>query len=197
MKIIGICGSSCSLKSSLANALSIKYPDEIAIIHMDDYFKVYSEQDRYLVNLDEPASVDFDLLLEHLKQLNNHQAIESPTFNPQLQRRTNQTQLISPKKILILEGILIFYPPSLREILDEKIYIDANEALCLLRKIRRDCLQWELDMTNVLSSYESQVYPGYLQYIKPFQKYANLSIKEGDFEEMLATLEAAIKKYFS
>lgn len=194
MKIIGICGSSCAFKSSLAKALYTKYPDDVSIIHMDNYFKSFPGQDRYLINLDQPASVDFDLLIKHLTTLKNNQSIESPIFCDLTQQRIKQTQLVLPKKILILEGIFIFYPKTLRSLIDEKIFIDADITLCLLRKIRRNCQLRNVDIQKVLDSFEHQVYPGYQKYIKPMQKYADLHITAAHFEQTLAALEAAFKK---
>jgi uridine kinase len=195
MHIIGICGSSCSFKSTLAQAILQKYPHQVSIIHMDNYFKDIPSSKRHQVNLDQPCSVDFELLQNHLEQLKNHSAIQSPIFDHFSGRRKQELQTILPNHILILEGILIFHPRWLREMMSEKIYINADEALSLLRKIKRDCLGLGLDINEVLLSFEEQVYPGYQKFIKPCQEYANLIIQEDDFGVMLNQLDRTIHNY--
>ena len=115
MKIIGICGSSCSFKSTLAKAIQQKYPHHVSTIHMDNYFKDIPSSKWHQVNLDQPSSVDFTLLQNHLKQLKNHNPIQSPIFDELHKRRKQELQTILPNQILILEGILIFHPSWLRE----------------------------------------------------------------------------------
>lgn len=181
--IIGISGASASGKSLLANTIVSELGSKkVAVISEDSYYKDLSHlpmEERAAVNFDHPDSFDHQLLLVHLKALQNGEAIEVPIYDFALHQRSGKTRTIGKHAIIVLEGILLFVEPYLREVMDIRIFMDTPLDICLLRRLQRDVLERERSVKSVMDQYESTVRPMYLQFIEPSKRYADIIVPRG------------------
>ena len=139
--IIGIAGGTGSGKSTFTNRLKDYFKDEAAVVYHDNYYRRQDEvsfEDRKKVNYDHPDSLETDLMLKHLKMLKNGQPVDCPVYDYSLHNRSDKTIRIEPKKIILVEGILLLADPRIRELLDIKIYVEADADERILRRIVRD-----------------------------------------------------------
>lgn len=183
MIIIGIAGATASGKSLLANTIFTELGSEqVVVISEDSYYKDRSDlpiMERAKINYDHPDAFDHALLYQHLKQLQEGHTIEIPTYNHTLHERNKTTRQIGKHTIVVLEGILVFAEPELREIMDIRVFMDTPLDICLLRRLRRDVLQRGRTVDSVLEQYEKTVRPMYLQFIEPAKRYADLIVPRG------------------
>lgn len=181
--IIGISGASASGKSLLANTIVNELgSDQVAVISEDAYYKDNTNmpfEQRVGVNYDHPDSLDHALLRQHLIDLQHQKSIQVPVYDHSQHLRTKETQSIGQHTIIVLEGILIFTDPALRELMDIMIYMDTPLDICLLRRLKRDIIERERTIESVLHQYESTVRPMYLQFIEPSKRYADIIIPRG------------------
>lgn len=181
--IIGISGASASGKSLLANTIVSELgSDQVVVISEDSYYKDLSHmphEERELVNFDHPDAFDHRLLLQHLKALQSGETIEVPIYDFKKHQRSGETKKIGKHTIIVLEGILLFVEPYLRNIMDIRIYMDTALDICLLRRIQRDVLDRGRTVKSVLDQYEATVRPMYLQFIEPSKRYADLIVPRG------------------
>jgi len=181
--IIGISGASASGKSLLANTIVSELgSDQVVVISEDSYYKDLSDlpmREREKVNFDHPESFDHQLLLKQLKALQKGQTVEVPTYDFTKHQRAAATKTIGRHTIIVLEGILLFVEPYLRNIMDIRIFMDTPMDICLLRRIQRDVLQRERSVRSVIDQYEETVRPMYLQFIEPSKRYADIIVPRG------------------
>lgn len=181
--IIGISGASASGKSLLANTIVNELGScQVAVISEDSYYKDQSDisfEERLKTNYDHPNSLDHALLQEHLRALQQQQSVEIPIYDHTQHIRSKETRTIGQHTIIVLEGILLFADPELRELMDILIYMDAPLDICLMRRMKRDIIERERSIESVLAQYEATVRPMYLQFIEPCKRYADLIIPRG------------------
>ena len=181
--IIGIAGPSASGKSLLANTLLNELgSDQVVVISEDSYYKDNSDlpfSEREKINYDHPDAFDHELLIEHLRALQQGKSIEIPMYSHSEHIRKKETQLIGQYKIIVLEGILLFSEPALRDLMDIRIFMSAPLEICLIRRLRRDVIERHRSMESVLHQYEATVRPMYLQFIEPSSRYADLLVPRG------------------
>ena len=181
--LIGIAGASASGKSLLANTIVKELgSSKVAVISEDCYYKDLSHltpEGRAKVNFDHPDSLDHALLIKHLEQLQRGETVEIPQYDFNLHTRTAQTRVIGGYTIIVLEGILLFADPELREKFDIRIFMDTPMDICLLRRIQRDILERGRDIKSVIEQYKETVRPMYLQFIEPSKRYADIIIPRG------------------
>lgn len=181
--IIGISGASASGKSLLANTIVRELgSDQVAVISEDAYYKDQSDipfEQRIETNYDHPDALDHALLTEHLKQLQQRASVNIPVYDHAQHIRTAETRTIGQHTIIVLEGILLFVDPTLRELMDIMIYMDTALDICLTRRLRRDIIERERSIESVLTQYEKTVRPMYHQFIEPSKRYADLIIPRG------------------
>jgi len=181
--IIGIAGPSASGKSLLANTLLNELgSDQVVVISEDSYYKDNSDlpfSEREKINYDHPDAFDHELLVEHLRALQQGKSIEIPMYSHSEHIRKQETQLIGQYKIIVLEGILLFSEPALRDLMDIRIFMSAPLEICLIRRLRRDVIERHRSMESVLHQYEATVRPMYLQFIEPSSRYADLIVPRG------------------
>ncbi|MCX5773801.1 MAG: uridine kinase [Fusobacteria bacterium] len=180
---IGIAGGSASGKTTVVKKVmaSLK-TSEVALLDLDSYYKSFSELsdlERTKINFDHPDSFDVDLLLSHIAELRTGNSIKKPTYDFSRNTRGDNTTTILPSPIIIIEGILIFAIPKLREIFDMKIFVDAPKDVCLMRRIKRDILERGRTLESVEKQYFNVVRPMYLQFIEPTIYYADIIIPRG------------------
>ena len=185
--IIGIAGASPSGKSLIArtiyNELTAELgEDQIGVITEDCYYKDQSHlpmAERIKTNYDHPAAFDHALLAEHLKQLMAGKAVDIPTYSYSEHTRTDQTIRFTPKRIIILEGILLLNDSALRKLLNVSIFMDTPLDICLVRRLARDVQERGRTMDSVLEQYQKTVRPMFLQFIEPSKQYADIIIPRG------------------
>jgi len=183
MFIIGIAGGSGSGKSTLVSKVSQDLPENhFAVIRQDSYYKDNRHIPSALrqeINFDHPSAIEFTLLEEHILQLKREEAIDQPVYSFQTCTRADRTIRVDPKKAIILEGILIFIPELLRNLMDIKIFIDADADERLNRIISRDVHERGRSADAVIERYEKTVKPMHLQFIEPSICYADIIIPGG------------------
>ena len=180
--VIGIAGGSGSGKTTLVKNLVAKFEAETTVLSHDNYYKRHDEltyDERCLLNYDEPAAFDTGLMVEQLDQLRNGQAIDCPVYDFTVHNRSDETTRITPSRVIIVEGILIFEDPRLRELMDIRIFVDADADIRLCRRIKRDVNKRGRSLESVLSQYQQTVKPMHELYVEPSKKYANIVVPEG------------------
>lgn len=183
MIIIGIAGASVSGKSLLANTIVNEFgSDQVVVIPEDAYYKDrphLSYAERCKVNYDHPDAFEHDLLCHHLQQLQNGETVQIPIYDFAEHLRLNKTKTIGKHQIILLEGILLFADPQLREMMDIRIFIDTPLDICLIRRLERDIDERHRELGSVLQQYQQTVRPMYLQFIEPCKKYADIIVPHG------------------
>ncbi len=180
MLIIGIAGGTGSGKTTVVNQILNELPaDEVGVISQDSYYRQHdnkSYEERSKINFDHPNSIDFDLLVSHLKTLREGKIIEQPIYSFVTHNRTKDTVKTHPRKVLIVEGILVFSDSSLRDMFDIKVYVHADSDERLIRRIRRDVAERGRDVNEVLERYQKTLKPMHQQFIEPGKVYADIII---------------------
>lgn len=180
MLILGIAGGTGSGKTTVVNQILNELPaDEVGVISQDSYYrendnKSYNERSK--INFDHPNSIDFELLVTHLKDLKEGKIIEQPIYSFVTHNRTKDTLKTHPRKVMIVEGILVFSDSSLRDMFDIKVYVHADSDERLIRRIRRDVSERGRDVNEVLERYQKTLKPMHQQFIEPGKVYADIII---------------------
>ncbi len=181
--IIGIAGGTGSGKTTVVRKVIESLPkDEVAIIPQDSYYKDNSHlplEDRQEINFDHPRSLEFKLLIEHIKKLKKGEEIQQPIYSYLTCARSKESILVKPKKVIMVEGILILQNSQLRELMDIKVFVDADNDDRLMRVIQRDLVERGRSVNKVLERYEKTVKPMHLQFIEPTKRYADVIIPQG------------------
>lgn len=190
--IIGICGGSGSGKSTVTKKLiDLIGKDNVSIIEQDSYYKDQSNlafEERVKTNYDHPLAFDNDLLFEHLKMLKEGRKIEKPIYDFSLHNRKKEKEIVFPKPIIILEGILIFNEVNLIDIMDIKVFVDTNADVRIIRRIKRDMHERRRSLDSVIDQYMATVRPSHLQFVEPSKRYADIIIPEGGENEVAIDL---------
>jgi uridine kinase len=183
MLIVGIAGGTGSGKTTVVKRIVECLPQgEVVVIPQDSYYKDSSHlplEKRQEINFDHPSSIEFELLVDHVQQLKNGKHIEQPIYSYLTCTRANETVSISPKHVVIVEGILILTNPELRDLMDIKIFVDADADDRLSRVILRDIVERGRSVNKVLERYEKTVKPMHLQFIEPTKRYADIIVPQG------------------
>lgn len=180
MLVIGIAGGTGSGKTTVVHQIMSELPEtEVGIISQDSYYKQndhLSFEERALINFDHPRAIDFELLTQHIKELKAGQNINQPVYSFVHHNRTDDYVLTHPRKVMIVEGILILTNPELRDLFDIKIYVHADSDERLIRRLKRDIAERGRDMNEVLSRYQNTLKPMHEQFIEPTKAYADIII---------------------
>lgn len=186
--IIGIAGGTGSGKTTLAERLTKELgEDQVLNIAHDHYYKDQTNltpQQRTLTNYDHPDAYDTDLLISHLEQLILGKSFERPIYDFIADTRSKETVPLSPKPIIIVEGILVFTNPTLRNLFNLKVYVDTSTDIRMIRRIKRDMEEAGRDFNYITDKYLSQVRPMHEQFVEPTKKHADLVITENNINEM-------------
>ena len=180
--VIGIAGGSGSGKTTLMNNIVSRFHEDITVLSHDSYYKRHDDmtyEERCELNYDEPAALETDLMVEHLKQLKDGTAIDCPVYDFTVHNRSAEVTHVEPKKIIIVEGILIFENEPLRELMDIRIFVDTDDDVRLCRRIKRDVNKRGRTLESVLMQYQQTVKPMHEKYVEPSKKYADIVVPEG------------------
>lgn len=180
--IIGIAGGSGSGKTTLAKKIQNTLPTHSVLICQDNYYKDFSKlsfEERENLNFDHPDSLDFSLLRQHILDLKEGKTIKKPIYNFKSHVRESFYELVEPVQLVIIEGILIFAMPEVRDLFDIKIFIDADEDIRLLRRMERDIKERARDFYSIKNQYLETVKPMFDAFVKPSKKYADVIVPRG------------------
>ena len=181
MITIGVYGGTGSGKTTIVSQIVSEFPtSEIQVISQDSYYKDTSHltfEERCALNFDHPDAIDFPLLYQHVNSLKNWDNIEQPVYSFETHNRTKETVTVVPKKILIIEGILILNYPKLRSLFDLKIYIDADSDMRMERRVSRDISERGRTPEEVLNRYLNTLKPMHKQFIEPMKVHADITLE--------------------
>jgi len=180
--IVGIAGGSASGKTTIVNRIKENFGEEIVVISHDSYYKAHDElsyDDRSKLNYDHPSSFDTERMVADVQKLKNNQEVDIPVYDYTIHNRSSQTVHIIPKPVIILEGILILENQALRDLMDIKVYVDADADERLMRRMKRDMVERARSVESVLTQYAETVKPMHEQFIEPSKKYADIIIPRG------------------
>ena len=196
MLIIGIGGGTGSGKTTVVNQIISEFPKgEVQVISQDSYYKDTSHlsfEDSCKINFDHPQSIDFQLLETHLKDLKKGKSINQPLYSFKTHNRTGDTTLTEPKKVIIVEGILILSNTQLRTILDVKIFVHADSDERLIRRLKRDMAERGRDLDEVLDRYQTTLKPMHQQFIEPMKAYADIIIPNNNYNSVAVNVVKSI-----
>lgn len=180
--IIGIAGGTGSGKSTFTNRLKEEFKDNVSVIYYDNYYKRRDDvtlEERKGFNYDHPDAFDTELLIEHMKALKAGQAIECPVYDFTLYNRSDETVTINPSKVIIVEGILVLQNEQLRNLLDIKIFVEADADERILRRVIRDVKERGRDVEGIAKQYLTTVKPMHYIYVEPTKALADIVINSG------------------
>lgn len=180
--IIGIAGGSGSGKTTLAENLKKEFKNDIVMLSHDFYYKQHNElsfEERQNLNYDHPNAFDTDILIEHLKLLKQGKTIEHPVYSFVKHNRENETVTVEPKKIIIVEGILIFENQELMKLMDIKIFVDTDADIRFIRRLVRDVNERGRSIDSVINQYCTTVKPMHEQFVEYSKKNADIIVPEG------------------
>lgn len=192
MLIIGIAGGTGSGKTTVVEQIVVELPkSEVCVISQDSYYKDTSHlsyDERVAINFDHPNSIDFELLVIHLKELRKGNSFEQPVYSFVDHNRTGETITAQPKKVVIVEGILILTHPEIREMFDIKVYVHADSDERLIRRLKRDIAERGRDLKEVLERYQTTLKPMHQQFIEPTKEFADIIIPTNRYNAVAVNL---------
>ena len=180
--VIGIAGGSGSGKTTLLNNIIATFGPAITVLSHDNYYKRHDEltyEERCKVNYDEPAALETDLMVRQLEQLRRGEEILCPVYDFTVHNRSDETILVKPERVIMVEGILIFENKQLRDLMDIKIFVDTDADIRICRRIKRDVNKRGRSLESVITQYQETVKPMHEKYVEPSKKYADIVVPEG------------------
>ena len=199
--VIGIAGGSGSGKTTLVKRLVEIFGDDVAVVSHDNYYKRHDEltyEERSRINYDEPAAFDTALMAYQLECLRHGEAVECPVYDYTVHNRSSETVRIEPRRVILVEGILIFESEALRNLMDIKIFVDTDADIRICRRIRRDVRKRGRTLESVVEQYQTTVKPMHEKYVEPSKKHAHLVVLEGGKNRVaLDMLEVRIRQHLS
>lgn len=180
---LGIAGGTGSGKTLVAKTICDDLgPNQVTMIMQDSYYRNLSYlpfKERACQNFDHPDAVDFELLSEHIRQLLNGEVVHQPVYDFKQHLRTAETQVAYPHPIILLEGILVFYYPEIRDLMDIKVFVDTDADIRFIRRLKRDVQSRGRTMESVIEQYNETVRPMHLEFVEPTKRYADIIVPEG------------------
>ena len=180
--VIGIAGGTGSGKTTITQQISKQLGDDVAVITHDSYYRAHHEmtyEERTLLNYDHPDAYETELLVEHLRALKRGEAVEVPVYDFSIYDRTDRTTTVHPARVIIVEVIVIFHSAELRDLMDIKVFVDADADVRILRRILRDVSERGRTLESVINQYLSTVKPMHEAFVEPSKKYADIIVPVG------------------
>lgn len=180
--VIGIAGGSGSGKTTFAKRLKERFPDQVAMVSCDNYYLARQDmplEERKLQNYDSPEAFEFDLMIGQIQALKEGKDILCPVYDFTLHTRSPEVVPIQAKPVIIIDGILIFSEPRLRELMDMRIYVETDADERILRRVRRDMRERGRDLDGIIAQYLATVKPMHNTYVEPTKAYADIIINGG------------------
>ena len=196
MLIIGIAGGTGSGKTTVVHQIMNELPStEVGVISQDSYYKETNNltyEERTKINFDHPRAIDFDLLISHLNDLKAGKIIDQPIYSFVTHNRTDDTISTHPRKVMIVEGILIFTNPEIRDLFDIKVFVHADSDERLIRRLKRDIAERGRDMEEVLTRYQTTLKPMHEQFIEPTKAFADIIIPNDKYNTVAIDVVRAV-----
>ena len=196
MLVIGIGGGTGSGKTTVVNQIINELPkEEVGVISQDSYYKDTSHlsyEERIKINFDHPRSIDFELLISQLKELKKGNPVKQPVYSFVTHNRTSDTILTHPRKVMIVEGILILTHQDIRDMFDIKIFVHADSDERLIRRLKRDMAERGRDIEEVLFRYQNTLKPMHEQFIEPMKEYADIIIPNNKYNTVAVDIVKTI-----
>lgn len=185
--IVGIAGGSASGKSTIVDKFKSHFKKDIVVLCHDYYYKSHSDllfEEREKLNYDHPNAFDTDQMIEDVKKLKNGQEILRPVYDYTIHDRSTDQVLVQPKKIIIIDGILVLENKELRDLMDIKIFVETDDDERLIRRIQRDAVERGRSLESVINQYRSTVKPMHDQFVAPSKRYADVIVPYGGKNEI-------------
>jgi uridine kinase len=196
MLVVGIAGGTGSGKTTVVKEVVRRLPGhEVAVIPQDSYYRDNSHipmEQRQEINFDHPGSIEFELLVDHIEQLRQGVPVQQPIYSYLSCTRSEESITVDPRRVVIVEGILILQNPELRDLMDIKVYVDADSDDRLIRVISRDIAERGRSVSNVLERYQKTVKPMHLQFIEPTKRYADIIVPQGGQNKVAISMLTSI-----
>ena len=196
MLILGIAGGTGCGKTTVVNQIVEELRNqEVEVISQDSYYKNTSHltyEERVEINFDHPSSIDFELMIAHLKELKKGNPINQPIYSFIEHNRTGETLKTEPKKVVIVEGILILTNPELRDLFDINIFVHADSDERLIRRLKRDLAERGRDINEVLTRYQTTLKPMHEQFIEPMKEYVDIIIPNNKYNTVAVDIVRTI-----
>ena len=180
--VIGIAGGTGSGKTTLMKNIIQRFGDVVTVLSHDNYYRCHDEltyEERCKINYDEPAALETDLMARHLDLLRQGESIQCPVYDFAQHNRSDETLHIEPRQVIIVEGILIFENPELRDLMDIRIFVDTDADIRICRRIKRDVNKRGRSLESVIEQYQTTVKPMHEKYVEPSKKFAHIVVPEG------------------
>ncbi len=181
--VVGIAGGTSSGKTTVTRSIAEALGESnVALLQHDSYYKdlsAFGGKQANEINFDHPDAYDTELFIEHVRMLRNGEPVAEPAYSYTTYRRTGQRRIVEPRRIVMVEGILIFFEPELRELIDIKVYVDTDDDERVLRRIRRDVLDRGRTIESVMEQYITTVKPMHLEFVEPTKRWADVIIPRG------------------
>jgi uridine kinase len=198
--ILGVAGGSGSGKTTVVRGIVRALGgDEVTVIHHDSYYRDTShltQEARYAINYDHPDSLETELLVEHLRELRAGRGVAVPLYDFSAHTRLAEREHVEPRKVIIVDGLLILWDPALRALMDIKVYVDTDADLRFIRRLERDIRERGRSTESVIQQYTRTVRPMHLEFVEPSKRYADVIVPEGGHNlvaiDMLVTKVRAI-----
>ena len=193
--IIGIAGGTGSGKSTFTNRLKDIFQDQVTVLYYDNYYKAHNElsfEERKKINYDHPSAFETELLLKHLKALKEGKKIKCPVYDYSKHNRSEEVVEVKPSKIILLEGILVLADERLRDMMDVKVFVEADADERILRRVLRDVKERGRDIQNIVDQYLDTVKPMHYLYVEPTKMYADIVINSGMNDVALDVMKTKI-----
>lgn len=202
--VIGIAGGSGSGKTTVSQAILQRAGLKNAVyIQHDSYYKDLSDlqpAQRATTNFDHPNSLETELMVEHVRQLKAGHPVEVPTYDFTTHTRRQETIRLEPRPVVIVEGILLFTEPKMRELCDLKLFVDTDADIRFIRRLERDIAERGRSLESVIKQYQATVRPMHLEFVEPSKRYADLIVPEGGYNQVamdvfMARIEAKLREF--
>ena len=193
--VIGIAGGTGCGKTTITDTLVRRFGGNVSVVHHDNYYKAHHDmpyEERCLLNYDHPDSFDTEMMIGHLKMLKSGKCIECPVYDYSIHDRSEETVLIRPTRVIIVEGILIYADPRVCDEIDVKIFVDTDADVRILRRIQRDVQERGRSLESVINQYLTTVKPMHEQFVEPSKRRADIIIPAGG--QNLVALEMVVQR---
>jgi len=181
--IIGICGGTGSGKTTIARAIvEAVGAENVVLVEQDSYYRNLADMpldERHQANFDHPDSLETDMLVDHILKLKHGTTVEMPLYDFKTHTRSSNIEIIEPRPVVIVEGILMFAEPRVLELLDVKVFVDTPDDIRLLRRLRRDFAERGRTYERTMEQYERTIRPMHMEFVEPSKRYADIIIPEG------------------
>lgn len=198
--VIGIAGGTGSGKSTFTNRIKKEFGDSITVVYQDNYYKCRDGvpfEERKKVNYDYPDALETNLLIKHIRLLKNGQAVDCPVYDYSQHNRSNKTIRIEPRKVIIVEGILVLQDEVLRSLLDIKVYVEADADERIMRRAIRDMKERGRDLEGIFEQYVTTVKPMHYLYVEPTKALADIVINSGLNDVVFDIVKTKVEQYLN